>query len=224
MAWVAIGTAVVSTVQGASAASKQNKANSKQYAAAMQEESLAWSRNIGDNKAISEANLQNTIRTGYKVGLLNVQRAQAKKAALQQGINLSRSVLQLTGAATANAAASGTVGSSVDAVITDINMREGETLAQMDADYVVQSDNFDTQLHDLLMSGMDQLQSADNASVRKATKPNDIGFGEVLANGVIAGASRYISDNMTLGLGKTTGTNITPAMTKDFKGTGLGGR
>jgi hypothetical protein len=191
----------VSVVSGAANASKTNKANKAAYAAGLQEEALQWNQNVGANKAVAEANLQNTIRTGFKVGLLNVQRAQAKKNALQQGINLSRSVLQVTGAATANAAAAGTIGSSVDAVITDINMREGEALAQMDTDYQIQSDNFDTQLHDLLISGMDQLQSADNTSVRKTTKPNDIGFGEVLAGAAIQAAGSYISSKMTLGLG-----------------------
>lgn len=171
-----------------------------------------WSRNEGDNKAIQEANLQNQIRTGFKVGLLNVQKAQNKKALLAQGISISHARQEALGAATANAAAAGTIGSSVDAVTADIENKIGEANSQLDADYDQVSQNFDIQLQDLLMSGKDALKSAVNITVRDRKKAETSnGVEEAIVAGAVSAGSMYASSKMSLGLGSPSGTASTGA-------------
>lgn len=182
-----------------------NKASAmalNQQTLGMQQEAEAWDRNAADNKAIGEANLTNQIRTGYKAGLLNVQRAQAKKRSMQEGSDLGRAAQQALGAATANAAAAGSIGSSVDAVVGDIYQKVDEAAAQLGANYEQQSDNFDTQLTDLLTQGHDVIRAASKATVRKTPKAQTTGIGEAFTGAVIDVAGEYLSAAMKLGLGK----------------------
>lgn len=208
MTWVAIGVTVGSAVVGGVMnSSAKNKQAALGYESASQQEQASWTRNISDNKAIAESNLMNTIRTGYKVGLMNVQRAQAKMQAAQAGVNISGGVAQLTGAATANAAAAGQVGSSVDAVLNDLRMKASDAQAQVDENYVQQESNFDTQLHDILTQGTDAIRSAAKSTVQQATAPSYVGAGESIAGSLISAAGQYASSSMGLGLGTKTKTS-----------------
>lgn len=167
----------------------------------IQEES-AWNQNADTNKAINEANLTNQIRTGYKVGLLNVQAAHAKKKAMQDGFDISRTRQQVLGAATANAAAAGTVGASVDAVVQDINSKVSEAQAHADVNYEQTADNFSTQLTDLIAQGQDVLRHAAKVTVQRTPEAVTYGFGEALAGAAIDAAGQYFGAQMNLGLGK----------------------
>lgn len=203
MTWGLVGMAAVSVAQGVAGANAANTAGKNARVNGLRQEALQWDQNAADNKAIGEANLTNIIRTGYKVGLLNVQRAQAKKRAMQDGITLSRNRLSTIGAATANSAAAGTVGSSVDAVINDIESKVGEAAAQMDADDSQQSDNFDTQLYDILMSGQDHNRAAATTNVNKTPEFKEVGLGSVLINSAAQVGGAYFGAKMSLGLGPT---------------------
>lgn len=189
----------IDLLKNAMSANSANIAATKQRTAGLIEEGLAWGRNESDNKAIAAANLQNTIRTGYKVGLLNVQRGQAKKLALQQGIGLLRSKQQVLGAANANSAAAGSVGASVDAVISDIEQRTSDATGQLGEDYYQTTQNFDTQLTDILTAGRDSLLSSSKAQIRATPEAAHIGAGEVLLGTAIDTASAYASAAMRLG-------------------------
>lgn len=172
-----------------------------QMLAQTEENTARLEDNTADNKAISEMNLQNQIRTGYRVGVLNVQRGQAAKAAAQSGINLGKSKLQALGAANANAAAAGSIGSSVDAVVLDIEMQAEQADASLVEDQRVQESNFDSSMRDILMAGQDALQSAKHINLRGVTRTRRTGDGELLAGALINTAGQYAGQYMTLGLG-----------------------
>jgi hypothetical protein len=196
------GMAAVSVVQGMGAARKQNIVNTNNATVAEQDAAARWTENAGANKTIAETNLQNQIRTGYRVGILNVQRGQAAKAAAQSGINLGKSKLQALGAANSNAAATGSIGSSVDAVVLDIEMQAEQADASLVEDQRIRESNFDTSMSDIIKAGEDALQSPQNISVRKVAAPGHIGMGEVLGNALVSTAGQYAQQNMSLGLGK----------------------
>lgn len=177
----------------------------------LKQEEQAWITNGADNKAINEANLTNTIRTGYKVGLLNIQRAQAKKRAMQDGIDVSRLRQQVLSAATANSAAAGTIGSSVDAVIADIEQGVQEQQTQMAVEYEQQVDNFDVQLTDLLNAGQDALRSTAKINVLRGGDVKEQSAWSSIFGAAVTQGGNYLASRMSLGQGTQSGAqNVTP--------------
>lgn len=200
-ATVAVGGAVLS-------GQAQNKAALGAYAGGAQNEALAWTQNIADNKAIAEANLQNMIRTGYKTGLMNIQRAQSKKQAAEAGISLNRSALQLKSAATANSAAAGAIGTSVDAVLLDIASKTQEAQNNIDVNYIQQEENFDVQLHDILSAGIDSQRAAASINVRQTPDADTSHIGANVLGALVNVAGSYVSSKMSLGLGNTSNRQV----------------
>lgn len=182
-------------------ANAANKKANAQYKSGLQQEADSWKQNIATNEAIGEANLQNTIRTGYKVGILNVQKAQAKRELISRGINVRKQVMQAAAAATANQAASGTVGSSADAVLADLQREGGEAIADIDYQDTQNEYNFVNMLTDLVTQGQDALQSGQANAVSKTEKPALIGMGEVAVGAALSTASMWGSAKLDLGLG-----------------------
>ena len=158
-----------------------------------QQNNAAAAASKGETKAIREANLKNFQNTAFNVGLLNVQKGQQKKELAQRKADLGASELSALGTAAVNAAASGTVGASVDAVQTDIQMAYDRQLGLINEENELNAQNFNTQLHDLITNGQNRLQTP--------SKLNVPGQWEMLAKtGMQVGAS-YASSKMDLGLG-----------------------
>lgn len=201
MTWMMVGAMAASAAQSMLGASATNKRETQQGITNSQREAAAWDENAAQNLALQQTNLQNVIRTGYKVGLLNVQRAQAKKAAMQQGIDLSRSALSARSAAEANAGATGSIGSSVSAIEHDIAQRVDEAGAQLGADYEAQEQNFDVMLHDLIVSGQDAQGSAIQGNIEKAPPVNTISTGKMLFGAGAQMAGQYYTAKMQMGTG-----------------------
>ncbi len=163
------------------------------------------------NKTIAETNLHNTIRTGYRVGILNIQRGQARKAATQSAFDITKISKQVMGTNAANAAASGNVGASVDAVSNDIRKKMDEASIAVDENMSLTEQNYDTQLNDLITAGQDSLQYArkiDYEPQRTASTAAYV-FGAV-ANTGAQFATQYATANMSLGLGTPSGVAPTP--------------
>lgn len=176
-----------------------------QYTQALQQQQLSWDKNSADNQAIGEANLKNTIRTGYRAGLLNLQRAQAKKKAIQDGYDISVTRQQALGAASANAAAAGSIGSSVDAVASDIEQKVGKAVNQTADNFEQTNANFDTAQQDILWNGQDAMRSPEKAYMTKLNAPQGFSYlGAAFDAGMEMG-SEYLSQKMSLGLGKSGG-------------------
>lgn len=212
MSWGLVASAAITVVGGVVSSQGKNKQVRAQNANALQQEALAWENNESDNKAIKEANLQNMIRTGYRAGILNIQRGQAKKAAAEVGLTLGKNRLALAGTANANSFAAGQVGSSVDAVSMDIQQKVDEAQQDVDESYLLTEANFDIQMHDLLTQGMDAQRSSRKAAIQEAQLGQQTGIGESLMQSAVQIGGNYLSANMSLGLGSTNSSLVKPGI------------
>lgn len=181
-----------SMAMGAASAAQNNVASSNQYVNSLKGVNAT-------NEAIAAANVANTIRTGYRVGILNVQKAQATKASVQSGYDLSAQGIQAMGTNEANSAASGTIGASVDAVSNNIRKKAAEAQIDIDVNYETTMMNFDNQLNDLVQQGIDSLKSPITADTSGPATQNQ--FTAALMAGVQSGigyATQYGVSKMKL--------------------------
>lgn len=194
--WWALAGAAVSAISAANAAGSSNKAAAK--------------TSIAQNEAIIKANVANTVRTGYRVGMLNMQRGLSKRLAQQKGFDTTVLAQEALGKATANQAASGTIGASADAVSNDIRQKLGEAQAQQQEDFEVMGENFNAQLAEIVNQGQ--------AAVEAPMKVKLQSGGDIAGNALLAGAvtfgSMYAKSKFDLGLGEssTTGRSISPGI------------
>lgn len=149
---------------------------------------------IAQNKAIREANTKNMIRTGYEVGMLNVQKGQKLMELQQRRAMVREAELADLSSAQNNAAASGTVGASVDAVLSDVKMQYDKARADISAENEIDALNFNTALHSTIQGGIDAL--------KQSVRPTGMSDMAMLGRAVVAGASQYAGDKMSLGLGQ----------------------
>lgn len=204
MAAVAAGTAMYS-------ANQANKAGAAQVYAANNESYKGYIASVNNtmenNRAIGEANITNTIRTGYKVGLLNLQTARLKELAAKEGWDTSRKASEALGAADASAAASGTVGSSVDAVSLDIRKKSAEAQIAVDQNFTDALENQNFKLSATTEAGLDAMRSLEAVNDINGINTRTFTGSSVLAAGIIGGASSlvgsYASSQMSLGLPKS---------------------
>lgn len=148
----------------------------------------------GETKAIQKANVKNFTNTAYRAGLLNVQKAQQLKGLQQAKADLGAGELAALSTAGNNAAASGTVGASVDAVQTDIEMAYDRQRALISEENEQNAQNFNTELYDLITNGSNAINFG-----RKTNYASDFA---IAANTAIAVGSKYASAKMDLGLGQ----------------------
>jgi hypothetical protein len=161
-----------------------------------------------DNDAVVKSNLENTIRTGFRVGLLNLQLGQSRKEVIQSGFDTTVAGKAALGASSANAAAANAIGSSVDIVQNDINQRLGEADAMLDEDWDLIRQNFNIDLEGTVMQGKDALQGAVGSVYKTPSTGSMLMSAGLSALGSFAG--NYATRSMSLGLG-------TPATRTPFK-------
>ena len=142
-----------SMLNGIADTARSNTAKSKAYTQQALE-------NANTNKSLEKLNLENSIRTGYRVGILNIQRAQARKAATESAFGITKVKATLLGSNAANAAASGNTGASVSMVAQDIAKKMDEAAISVDQGAQTTEFNMDTQLTDITQAGIDSLQYA----------------------------------------------------------------
>lgn len=148
---------------------------------------------IADNKAIREANAKNYQSTLFRSGLLNLQRGQDKMMLQQRRYDVGKDLNSALGTNAVNAAASGTVGASVDAVQTDIEMQFEQAKSQISLENEQNAENFNTQLHDLILNGQ-------NAQI-SARKYKGQSMGSMLLTAGAQVGMQYAGAKMNLGLG-----------------------
>ncbi len=205
MGWAQYAQMAMKAVGGARSANKANEQAARDYINKLEEVNST-------NQQIGETNLQNTIRTGYRVGILNVQRGAAKAEAVKMGFGITTKAQSVLGSNAANAAASGNVGSSVDAVATDIQSKVDEAQIDVQDHYDDTNFNFDLQLNDMIQRGQDALQTP--YKIPKGPKYSNALTGALmgLADSAVQYGSQYAQSNMSLGLGDK---GASPAM-KNF--------
>jgi len=211
MSWFMVGTAAVTMVssmkqgEAAKAADEVNQANASISASNATRNSAV--QNTSDNEAIIKANVASTIRTGYRVGLANIQRGLQKRQNVQQGYEITKGGGDALGKATANAAAAGSVGSSVDAVLGDIQMKIGEAQASLSNKDEVDAANFRTQIESIAYEGSSAIIQSKERGVDAyalVSGPKVDIMGNALLAGASSFASSYASSKMKLGLGSST--------------------
>ena len=201
MAAVAVGSAMYQT-------SQSNKAGAAGVFAANNEAYKGYIASVNstmeNNRAIGEANITNTIRTGYKVGLLNLQTARLKELAAKEGWDVSKKASDALGAADASAAASGTVGSSVDAVSLDIRKKSAEAQIAIDQNWENSLENQNFKLTATTQAGLDAMRSLEAVNDINGINTRTFTGSSVLAAGIVAGASSVVSSyaSSQLSLGK----------------------
>jgi hypothetical protein len=149
----------------------------------------------GDSKAQREANSKNFANTALHAGLLNVQKAQQKKELQQAKADIGASELQALSTAGNNAAASGTIGASVDAVQTDIQQAFDRQRALVSEENEANAQNFNSELYDLITNGSRAINPG-----RKVKSASDLA---IAANTALQIGSRYYGAKMDLGLGSS---------------------
>lgn len=201
MSWFMAGSAAVTALSAAKSGAEAGQAASRV--------------SIAQNEAIIKTNIANTIRTGYRVGLLNMQQGLLKRQAQQRNADTISQAKQVLGAVSANAAASGTVGASVDAVVNDVNMKLGEAQAQQAESWEISVTNFNTKLAELVQQGKDSINDAFKADIPSDSKVTS----NALFAGAVSFASSYFASKMKLGLGpKPPEATTTPAGTSNLGG------
>lgn len=188
--WPLIAMAGMSLLQQ-SQANKQSDIQAKARA----EDSIA------ESKAVMEANRKNFQASAFRVGMLNVQKAQQVRALEQQKFDTSAQQQAVLGTAAVNAAASGTIGASVDAVQSDIQMAFDKVRGQISDENELNSLNYNTALYDLVTEGQNKIVTA--SQYRKTESQS--GMSMLLGAGLSV-ASTYVTAKMNLGLGSVART------------------
>lgn len=153
------------------------------------------------NEAIVQANIRNTVRTGYRVGIANLQRGLSRKLATQKGFYTTAAAQEALGAVTANQAASGTIGASADAVAGEVRMRLGEALAQQEEDFDIELVNFNVRLGEIAQEGASSMQGARVLNLPSAESV----VGQAAFKAAIDFGSKYFGSKFDLGLGDQGG-------------------
>lgn len=164
-----------------------------------QQNNANYKAQTAQNKAIREANTKNVQNLGFQVGLLNVQRGQRIRQLSQRKADLGQAELLEVGAVANNAAASGTVGASVDAVESDAQLQFERARAALSQEDEIESLNYNTALHDLLVGGRD--------SIISHVKPSGMSDMAMIGRAAISAVGQYYGDKMQLGLGTSGQSN-----------------
>lgn len=201
--WMMAGMAL-SALQGGQEAKSQNEAIESRNRQTTRNFIAGAERNQAVNRTIAEANLQNTIRTGYRVGILNVQRGQAKVGAVRAGYDIGAKGIQALSTSSVDAASSGNLGASIDAVSENIKLKMDMAQGEVDSSWETQQQNFDQSLGELVQQGQDTLRSAELLDYT----PPELGRTVSVGNSMLLGAAKsaigfgtqYAEANMRLGL------------------------
>lgn len=197
MTWFMAGAAAVSTAT--SVYSAQSAAKSQVRAAG------AASRAEGE--AIAKERLNATIRNSYNTALAQMRLGLKKRQLSQQATDIRAATLAAKGDATLAAAATGSIGASTNAVVSDIEQKSQAALDQTTDAFENAVENYNM---DLQMMVINTDQSAPN--VRPVEYNGTSGgemLGMVLMQGLGSFASNYAMRKMSLGLGSNPGgTNV----------------
>lgn len=161
-----------------------------------------------ENAAIAKQNMNQIVRNSYRAGLANLQLGLSKKQATQSGFDLSAAGAMALGNASTAAAASGSVGASVDAVQSDIQMKIDQAATAQADEYEQMIDNFNLELEANRMNALETTLEARQYKYRGASQ-GDIITGAVLSSAV-QWAGNYALRKASLGLGPAVPSQTKP--------------
>lgn len=180
----------------------------------------AGSASRAEGEAITKERINQTMRNSYSTALGQMQLALKKRQYAQQGHEISAARLTAKGDADANAAASGSIGASVNAVSEDINMKAQSALDMTTDQFENDVQNFN---RDLDVTVLNTSESAPSVREVSYTGPS---IGQLVGGAVLGAAvqfaGQYASRQMKLGLGTAGGGNSGSGLSLDSpSGVGL---
>ena len=194
MTWFMAGAAAVTTVTSLYGA--QSAANSQARAAG------AASRAEGE--AIAKERLNATIRNSYNTALAQMNLGLKKKQLSQQAGDIRAATLAAKGDATLAAAATGSIGASTNAVVSDIEQKSQAALDQTTDAFENAVENYNNELQ-MMVINTDQ-----SAPTVRPVEYHGPSSGEMLGMAALQGlssfASSYAMRKMSLGLGEKAAT------------------
>lgn len=190
MTWFMAGAAAVTTVTSLYSASSAANSQAKAAGAA----------SSAEGEAIAKERLNATIRNSYNTALSQMNLGLKKKQLSQQAGDIRAATLAAKGDATLAAAATGSIGASTNAVVSDIEQKSQAALDQTTDAFENAVENYNM---DLQMMVINTNQSAPNVRPVEYNGPSG---GEMLGMALMQGlgsfASNYAMRKMSLGLGE----------------------
>lgn len=191
MTWAVSGVMVAAST-ATSLYSANSAANSSARAASAQSRA--------EGEAVVKERLNATIRASFQTALAQRQLGLQKRQLSQQAFDIKSSTLAARGDVTTGAAATDTMGASVQALYSDIDMRSQSALDQTQMQLENAVENYNDELQ---MMVINMEQTTPNIRKYEYSGPSS---GQMLGGAVLGGlsqfASMYASRQMSLGLGK----------------------
>jgi hypothetical protein len=163
----------------------------------------ANSASRAEGEAIAKERINTTVRNSYNTAFAQLQLGLQKRQLSQQSADISAAGLAALGDAQAVAAATGSIGASTDAVMSDINMNLDAAQQQVQDAWENTQTNYNNEL-DMMVLNTDA--SAPTVRPVEYTGPSS---GQLLAQSVagafVQAASSYAMKKAQLGLGSSTG-------------------
>lgn len=158
-------------------------------------------------RQVKAQNLALTQRNAYMTGLMNMQLGLTKKQLAQQGADVRSAGLQAKGMLEANAAASGTIGASVEAARSDIDSKVAQAGQTVADEWEQTLTNYNNDLESMRLNALNAVVRPRETSYKGASLLDNI-LGAALSTGANF-ASNYALQSMRLDLGKvSTPSNI----------------
>lgn len=158
------------------------------------------------NTAIAKADIQSLVNTNFTAGLLNLQRSMQKKQTASDIQRLGETKLQALASAEVSAAATGSIGASVNAVASDISMKVGEARIEAQEQDEMNTFSLQTQIRNLYQGFMDTQQVIDESTPDIPGMPPKTGAvstsaGSAAAGAAIGYAGNYLNNYLSMASG-----------------------
>lgn len=189
MTWVIAGVAAVGAATSLYSANQAASSSAR----------AASARSRAEGEAVVRERLNATIRASFQTALAQRQLGLQKQQLAQQAFDVRSGALGARSEVQLGAAATETMGGSVQALHSDIDMRSQEALAKVNLNLENAVDNYNDELQ---MMVINMEQTTPNIQKYEYTGPSS---GQMLGSAVIGGlsqfASAYAQRSMSLGLG-----------------------
>ena len=189
MTWFMAGAAAVTTVTSVYSANSAASASAR----------AAGAQSRAEGEAIARERLNATIRNSYNTALAQMNLGLKKKQLSQQATDIRAATLAAKGDATLAAAATGSIGASTNAVISDIEQKSQAALDQTTDAFENAIENYNMELQ-MMVLNTDQ-----TAPTVRPVEDHGPSQSEMMSMALMQGlgsfASNYAMRKMTLGLG-----------------------
>lgn len=190
MTWFMAGAAAVTT------ATSMYSANSAASASAR----AAGAQSRAEGEAVARERLNTTIRNSYNTALAQMNLGLKKKQLSQQATDIRAATLAARGDATLAAAATGSIGASTNAVISDIEQKSQAALDQTTDAFENAIENYNMELQ-MMVINTDQTAPTVRPVEYRGPSRGEM-LGSALMQGLGSFASNYAMRKMSLGLGE----------------------